>query len=67
MRYFTIDGKRKSITQWAAEAGISRQAMAARVDKAESPEELALVLTAEDFQGKSAKKQLAAPEEPEKQ
>jgi hypothetical protein len=55
LKLYTVGNKKLSLTQWAALAGVSRQAMAARVSKATSPEELTIALTFEDFQGKSAK------------
>ena len=66
MKYYTIKGQRLSLTQWAALAGITRQAMAARVAKAASPEELTIALTSSDFQGQSAKvlaSKLSTPED----
>jgi hypothetical protein len=55
LKYYTVKGQRRSLTQWAALAGITRQAMTARVSKVSSPEELMLALTSSDFQGQSAK------------
>jgi len=55
LKYYTVGSRRLSLTQWAADAGISRQAMTARVKKAASPEELRIALTTEDMQGQSAK------------
>jgi len=54
-KYYTLDGNRRSVSAWAKFRGISRQAMTQRLSKVESPEELRLALTCEDYQGESAK------------
>jgi hypothetical protein len=53
MKFYRAKGEKHSISKWAAIAGISRQAMWVRVNKAESPEELEIALTAPDLQGES--------------
>ena len=53
MKYYELDGQKKTITQWAKEAGISRQAMSRRIAKAKTEDELRIALTFDDFQGAS--------------
>lgn len=57
MKYYKVKGVTRSLTEWAALAGITRQAMSQRVKNAKSPEQLELALLSEDKQGKSFRKQ----------
>ena len=51
MKKYTVKDKTKSMSGWAKEAGISRQAMASRIRKATTPEQLEAQLTQPAGQG----------------
>ena len=51
MKKYTVQGETKSMSGWAKEAGISRQAMASRIRKTTTPKELEAQLTLPAGQG----------------
>lgn len=51
MKYYTVNNSTLSISAWAKRAGVSRQAMASRVRKASTDEEISKALTAPPEQG----------------